>query len=396
MDEVRQSADAVPPVSITALRLTNFRSHSELSLRLDRRHVVLFGENGAGKTNILEAVSLLSPGRGFRRATYADMAAKGASGFAIHASLDGPVGPAEIGTGTIAGGAFGSASANGEGGRRVRINGASEPAEAMAEWLRVVWLLPSMDGLFSGGASDRRRFLDRMVLAIDPSHGRRALAYEKAMRQRNRLFADDVRDDLWYESVEAELAEAGLPILEARQRLVSVLQAQIDRLPEPSPFPKSDLTLLPGFEDDVPETIDAYREALAAGRYRDRAAGRALVGPHRADLMVQHRPKAMAARLCSTGEQKALLIGLVLAHARLTAAQTEMTPILLLDEVAAHLDAGRRAALFDILDELGSQAWMTGTDGHLFADLADRAQFFHLSSEGVRPVDAPPSMETDR
>ncbi|MCP1198778.1 DNA replication/repair protein RecF [Notoacmeibacter sp. MSK16QG-6] len=395
MNKVPASSDAVPQVSITALRLTDFRSHASLSLSLDHRHVVLFGENGAGKTNILEAVSLLSPGRGFRRATYAEMAAKGTEGFAIHAGVESAMGAAEIGTGTIAGGALGSVGAGGEGGRRVRINGASESADAMAEWLRVIWLLPAMDGLFTGSASDRRRFLDRMVLAIDPSHGRRALAYEKAMRQRNRLFADDVRDDLWYESVETELAEAGLPIMTARRQLVEALQRQIDRLPEPSPFPKSDLSLLPGFEDDMPDTPEAYRAALARGRYRDRMAGRALAGPHRGDLLVEHRPKAMAAKLCSTGEQKALLIGLILAHARLTATQSGMAPILLLDEVAAHLDAGRRAALFDILDELGGQAWMTGTDGHLFAALADRAQFFHLSNGTVQPAKGPPPMETD-
>ncbi len=385
---------AAPRVAISSLRLGDFRNHADLSLRLDGRHVVLFGENGAGKTNILEAISLLSPGRGLRRATYADMARQGSDGFAIHATVDGPLGRAEIGTGTLAGGALGSAAGAGEAGRRVRINGSAATADAMAEWLRVIWLLPAMDGLFTGSGSDRRRFLDRMVLAVDPGHGRRSLAYEKAMRQRNRMFADDVRDELWFESVEAELAAAGLPIMTARAMLVTRLQAMIDMLAEPSPFPKSDLVLLDGFDEDAPQSVEAYRAILADNRYRDRAAGRALVGPHRADLDVTHRPKAMPAPLCSTGEQKALLIGLVLAHARLTGAQAEMAPILLLDEIAAHLDARRRGALFDILDELGGQAWMTGTDGHLFADLAGRASFFHLSGGAVQAVDPPGPAET--
>ncbi|RLQ87014.1 DNA replication/repair protein RecF [Notoacmeibacter ruber] len=388
-----QADDATPRVSITALRLIDFRSHADLNLPLDPRHVVLFGENGAGKTNILEAVSLLSPGRGLRRATYAEMARQGTEGFALHATIDGPDGQAQIGTGMISGGATGTSGSNTETGRRVRINGSSASADAMAEWLRIIWLLPAMDGLFTGSASDRRRFLDRLVLVVDPAHGRRALAYEKAMRQRNRLFADDIRDDLWFESVEAELAEAGLPIVAARALLIERLQALIDLLPEPSAFPKSDLSVQPGFGSDLPESVERYRQILAEGRYRDRHAGRTLIGPHRADLDVRHRPKDMPAKLCSTGEQKALLIGLILSHARLTAQQAGMAPILLLDEVAAHLDGGRRAALFDILDELGGQAWMTGTDGHLFADLADRAQFFHLSQRGVEPTDPPQPAE---
>jgi DNA replication and repair protein RecF len=361
---------------ISKLTLTNFRNYAALSINLSPGAVVLSGDNGAGKTNLLEAISLLTPGRGLRRAPYADVAREGGDGgFALHARIEGPEGQVEIGTG-IAGGDGAS-----EGGRRVRINGAAaRSAEDMLEWLRVVWLTPAMDGLFPGPAADRRRFLDRLVLAIDPGHGQRALDYEKAMRGRNRLLTEGTRDGAWFEAIETQMAETGVAIAAARAELVRLLAAMIERLPSSGPFPQADISLsgdLEGALGSAPavDVEERFRAALAEGRDRDRAAGRTLEGPHRSDLVVTHRPKAMSAELCSTGEQKALLVGIVLSHARLTGEMSGMTPILLLDEIAAHLDAGRRAALFSILEELNCQAFMTGTDAALFSSLEGRAQF---------------------
>lgn len=371
---------------ISKLTLTNFRNYAALSIDLGPGAVVFSGDNGAGKTNLLEAISLLTPGRGLRRAPYGDVAREGGDGgFALHARLDGPQGEAEIGTGI-------SGDAAGEGGRRVRINGATaRSAEDMLEWLRVVWLTPAMDGLFTGPAGDRRRFLDRLVLAIDPGHGQRALDYEKAMRGRNRLLAEGSRDGAWFDAIEMQMAETGVAIAAARAELVRLLAAMINRLPDAGPFPQADISLSGELESEVSaapavDVEERFRRALARGRDRDRAAGRTLDGPHRSDLMVRHRPKAMPAELCSTGEQKALLVGIVLSHARLTGEMSGMTPILLLDEIAAHLDSGRRAALFSILEELNCQAFMTGTDAALFSSLTGRAQFLTVDHGAVAPT----------
>lgn len=376
-------------MALRRLRLTDFRNYAALSLDLDGRHVVLTGDNGAGKTNLLEAVSFLTPGRGLRRAAYGDVARSGAAGgFAIHVTLDGPDGEAEIGTGTAETGAGGT-----EQGRRIRINGANaRSAEDLLEWLRVVWLTPAMDGLFTGPAGDRRRFLDRLVLAIDPAHGRRSADYEKAMRSRNRLLAEDRRDESWLAAIEAQMAETGIAIAAARAELVRLLKGMIERLPDDTPFPKSTIALTGTYEEGAlkqpaVDLEEAFRARMAEGRPADRAAGRTLDGPHRCDLEVRHRPKHMPAALCSTGEQKALLVGLVLAHARLTGDMAGMAPILLLDEIAAHLDAGRRAALFAILDDLNCQAFMTGTDAALFSSLQGRAQFFSVAHGTVSQAD---------
>lgn len=375
---------------ISKLTLTNFRNYAALSLDLAPGAVVLSGDNGAGKTNLLEAISFLTPGRGLRRAPYADVAREGGDGgFALHARIEGPEGQVEIGTG-ISGG-----DAAGEGGRKVRINGApTRSAEDMLEWLRVVWLTPAMDGLFPGPAGDRRRFLDRLVLAIDPGHGQRALDYEKAMRGRNRLLTEGSRDGAWFEAIETQMAETGVAIAAARAELVRLLAAMIDRLPGSGPFPQADISLAGDLESEVAvapavDVEERFRRALANGRERDRAAGRTLDGPHRSDLLVRHRPKSMPAELCSTGEQKALLVGIVLSHARLTGEMSGLTPILLLDEIAAHLDAGRRAALFSILEELNCQAFMTGTDAALFSSLAGRAQFLTVDHGSVGPTSSP-------
>jgi DNA replication and repair protein RecF len=379
------TARRTPPVNITRLSLTDFRNYPALALDVEPGPVVLTGENGAGKTNLLEAVSLFSPGRGLRRAPYSEMAREGAAGgFAVHARLEGPFGDCEIGTGTLATG-----PEDADGARRVRINGApAKSAEEMLEWLRVVWLTPSMDGLFTGPAGDRRRFLDRLVLAIDPAHGKRTLDYERAMRGRNRLLAEGRMDESWLGAIELQMAETGVAIAAARGELLRLATAMIERLPDDSAFPKAELAIVGALEEQIGqrpavEIEEWLRGQLAAGRARDRAAGRTLDGPQRADLLVRHRPKDMPAALCSTGEQKALLVGIVLAHARLTGEMAGMTPILLLDEIAAHFDQHRRAALFDILEELGCQVFMTGTEPALFSALEGKAQFLTVASGTV-------------
>lgn len=372
-------------MNIGRLKLTDFRNYASLSVDLSPGAVVLTGDNGAGKTNLLEAVSLLSPGRGLRRAAYAEIVREGApGGFVVHARVQGPQGDAEIGTGA------GKADPEGDSGtRKVRINGApARSADDMLEWLRVMWLTPAMDGLFTGPAADRRRFLDRLVLTIDPAHGRRALDYEKAMRGRNRLLAEGSRDGGWFDAIEIQMAETGAAIAAARFEMVRLLRAMIERTPEGGPFPRADLALSGVLETGLASgaAIDAeedFRERLATGRERDRAAGRTLEGPHRSDLLVRHRPKDMPAELCSTGEQKALLVGLVLSHARLTGDLSSMSPILLLDEIAAHFDHRRRAALFGILEDLGCQVFMTGTERELFSAIDGRAQFLEVSAGAV-------------
>ncbi|WP_113158788.1 DNA replication/repair protein RecF [Brucella pseudogrignonensis] len=365
-------------VSVRRLKLSDFRNYTELTLPLGPGHVVLTGENGSGKTNLIEAVSFLSPGRGLRRASYDDVArTSGHDGFAIHASLDCMIyGDAEIGTGTAGGG---------EGGRKVRINSNAASGDELLDYARILWVVPSMDGLFTGGASDRRRFLDRMVLAIDTSHGKRVLDYEKAMRSRNRLLSEGNSDNQWLDAIESQMAELGIAIAAARSEAMRLIAAMIERLPAEGPFPKADCFLEGTLEQRIGleaalDLEEDFRRTMRDGRARDRAAGRTLEGPHRTDLIVQHRPKSMPAALCSTGEQKALLIGLILAHARLTGELSGMAPILLLDEIAAHLDTGRRAALFGILDDLGGQAFMTGTDRSLFEALEGDAQFFNVAA----------------
>lgn len=373
-----QDGDAPPKVSISTLKLTDFRNYRSLTLDFSPEAVVLTGENGAGKTNLLEAISFLTPGRGLRRASYADVARHGADGFAVHAAVDGPLGECDIGTGTT-----GNGESN-DSGRRVRINRATTKSDALLDYLRVMWLTPSMDGLFTGPAGDRRRFLDRMVLAIDPAHGRRAMDFEKAMRGRNRLLGEDRRDESWIEAIETQMAETGVAIAVARRDFVDLLRNMTEQLPDNGPFPKADIMLTGTLEnsaDDRPaiELEETYRSALATFRDRDRAAGRTIEGPHRSDLQIRHRPKDMPASLCSTGEQKALLVGIVLAHARLVGRVSGMAPILLLDEIAAHLDTRRRAALFAILESLRCQTFMTGTDTSLFSDLHGSGQFLTVS-----------------
>ena len=369
-------------VHVSEIRLTDFRNYGSLSLPLDSRHVVLTGENGAGKTNLLEAVSLLSPGRGLRRATYAEMCrADAADGFTVFARVNGMDG--EVAIGTAAGG--------GEPGSRVvRINGTKTgSADEMLDHLRLVWLTPAMDGLFTGPKNDRRRFLDRQVLAIDPAHGRRTLDYERAMRSRNRLLAEGRFDPAWLDGIERQMAELGVAIALARREMVTLLISLIDSSQLDSPFPRAALAIddfLSGSGGAAAELEETFAENLARFRHRDAAAGRTLEGPHRSDLLVHHSGKDMEAARCSTGEQKALLIGLVLAHARLTAQTCGFAPLMLLDEIAAHLDEGRRAALFDLIESLGGQTFMTGTDRDMFAALGERARHFTVSSGTVHDI----------
>lgn len=366
-------------VHVSRLALSDFRNYDTLGVAFAPGAVVLTGENGAGKTNLLEALSLLAPGRGLRRANLDEMARGGAAGFAVHATVETPSGATSIGTGT-------AANAPGESGRKIRINGATaRSAEEMLDWLRVLWLTPAMDALFTGPAGDRRRFLDRLVLSIDPAHGRRAADYEKAMRGRNRLLSEERFDPAWLDAIEIEMAETGMAMVAARSEMVRILARMIARQPDNSPFPKAEIVLEGDYDSrigDVPavELEEEFRAALRHGRARDRAAGRALEGPHRTDLAVRHGPKQMPAASCSTGEQKALLIGLILSHARLTGELNGFPPLLLLDEIGAHLDADRRAALFALLEELGCQHFMTGTERSLFESLEGKAQFLTVAA----------------
>ena len=337
---------------IERLVLTDVRNHPALVLAPAPGFVVLTGENGAGKTNILEAVSLLAPGKGLRRAALSAVARQGGpGGFAIAATLACGV---TIGTGAAAGAPER---------RLVRINGTAAAATALAERLTVLWVTPAMDRLFVEGPGERRRFIDRLTLAFSAPHAIHAARYEAAMRARNRLLGEEGRPDGdWLAALEQQMADHGAAIDAARRATVVALAERLADTPDGA-FPRATLAL-DGWRGDA----TTLRAALRGGRARDAAAGRTLDGPHRADLVVTHAAKRQPAALCSTGEQKALLLGIVLAHATLVAERTNVAPVLLLDEVAAHLDATRRAALFDRLAG-GGQVWMTGTDAQLFDDL---------------------------
>jgi DNA replication and repair protein RecF len=367
--------------SLSRLVVTDFRSYARAELTLDGRPVVFVGENGAGKTNLLEAVSLLSPGRGMRGAAYAEIAREsGAGGWAVAATLQTPDGPVRIGTGI-------EPQTEATRSRAVRIDGATASGSgALAQHLRIVWLTPAMDRLFLEGASERRRFLDRLVMGFDPSHGTRVNAYERALRERNRLLADDAPDGAWLGVLEEQMATHGVAVAAARVETLARLRGALDAASE-AHFPRAVIALEGELEAALAslaavDVEDAFRKRLGEVRGRDAAAGRALNGPHRTDLLVRHAAKDREARLCSTGEQKALLIGIVLANARLLAARGE-PPLLLLDEIAAHLDEERRRALFDEILGLNLQAFMTGTDPALFASLGNRAQTFRIARGAV-------------
>ena len=351
---------------INRLTLSHFRSHLHVSLDTDARPVVLHGPNGAGKTNLIEAISLFSPGRGMRRASAQDMTRRPEGlGWKVGGLVETPDGLHDI--------AF--QSENGAP-RQVRINDKPAPQTCLGELVRLLWLLPSMDRLWIEGAEGRRRFLDRMTLSFFPSHGEVSLSYEKAMRERNRLLKEQVRDPMWYKALEAQMAQSGSAIHANRLHTMHrIAKAQSEASTQ---FPAAELELIQT-EGEMPETESDLRLAFEESRFRDLAAGRTLVGPHRADLYGVFAAKGVPAADSSTGEQKALLISLVLSNARALVEDFGAAPIVLLDEVAAHLDADRRAALYDEICALGAQAWMTGTGPELFAELGDRAQYFEVA-----------------
>lgn len=362
-------------MALNLVTLTNFRNHAATRLEGTRAINLLFGENGAGKTNVLEALSLLAPGRGLRRAALADMArADGALGFAVSAqlALGNAKDPVQLGTGT---------AAERPGRRIVRVAGAEASAATLAEWLAIGWLTPAMDGLFTDSAGARRRYLDRLTLALDPAHARNAARYETALRERNRLLTDPAEPEpAWLESLETQMAQAGVLVAQGRARLVEQLNAALAELPE-RPFARPTLAYLPG---GPLEPVDLAR-ALAAGRARDRAAQRTLDGPHRDELEVRMVATGISggtpAALASTGEQKAMLIAITLAHAELAAAGRPS--VLLLDEVAAHLDPRRRAALFERLVIGQAQVWLTGTELAPFSAIIGEAAVWRVSGGAV-------------
>jgi DNA replication and repair protein RecF len=372
---------------IRRVALADFRSYPALDLRVASNMVALAGDNGAGKTNLLEALSLFTPGRGLRRAELAEMTREGGNGgFAVSLEIEGEAGgPLQLGTGLEL--------SDGAAQRKYRLDREPAPSpRVFADHLRVVWLTPSMDGLFTGSAGDRRRFLDRLVLAVDSDHGTRVAALEKALRNRNRLLEERRGEKIWLDAAEREIAELAIAVAAARaetvERLAALIAAGRD---DTSPFPWADIAL----EGDIDrlmterpalEAEDLYRAILRDNRARDAAASRTLIGPQASDLAVLHGPKQCEARRASTGEQKALLVGLVLAHARLVAAMSGIAPLVLLDEIAAHFDPVRRNALFDALQALGGQVWMTGADERLFDDLRGRADILAIAGGRLTPA----------
>lgn len=384
---------------LTRLTLTDFRNYRGLDLVFSRPLVAFVGNNGIGKTNILEAISLLTAGRGLRRAALGTLSrVDGPGGWSLAARLEQDGYEHRIGTGL----------GPQEAGRRVRIDGEeARTSEALLDYMRVLWLVPAMDGLFIGPAGDRRRFLDRLTLSLNPAHGRMVTDFEKALRQRNRGLEQGASAQV-LTALERQVAELGMAVSLARAETVRLLSATLDdQEPEPeaaapdapASFPQAVLGLEGEFESrfaglPASDAEELYMQALAEGRARDRAAGRTLFGPHLSDLTVLHRAKGMPAAQSSTGEQKALLIGLVLAHADLTARVTGRAPVLLLDEVAAHLDPGRRKALFDRLLRLGGQVFMTGTDAALFEALPVESEIFAITAQGARALSLSGARET--
>jgi len=373
-------------LSIDRIMLTNFRCYDHITLAPGAEHVVLTGPNGAGKTNLLEAISFLVPGRGFRRPKLSEINRispenPSAQPWAVAAKLSTPDGEVDMGTG------LGPQTESGQDKRIARLNGETLGSPAgFSDILQMAWLTPQMDRLFIEGTSGRRRFLDQIVSGFHSGHGREVNAYEKVMRERNRLLADGIADPAWLSALEARMAEHGVAVAAARLDATEHLARAISETA--SAFPKAALALEGDLEQGLLnrpaiDVEDNFRNQLAENRNWDARSGRAHIGPHRTDLKVHHILKNMPAELCSTGEQKALLIGLTLASARLTATQFGAPPVLLLDEVAAHLDEKRRADLFDELMAIGGQVWLTGTDLSLFDAMSKRARFFRVENSTI-------------
>jgi DNA replication and repair protein RecF len=365
---------------IRRLTLNNFRSYHAAQIDIAANLVVLVGPNGAGKTNLIEAISFLAPGRGLRRATLTEVAfMEGDGSWAMASDVEGALGLATLGTGIDA-----PANEDTTITRKCRID--REPvssASAFADHLRVIWLVPAMDQLFTGPASERRRFLDRLALAVDAEHASRVSALERSLRSRNRLLEEPRPDPHWLDAIEHETAELAVAVAALRAETVTRLSAALAAR-RSSPFPSAEIALEGWMEKLLPqhsarEIEDRYRAVLHDNRARDAAAGRTLDGPHLTDLVVAYAPKDIPAADASTGEQKALLIGLVLAHAGLIAEMIGFAPVLLLDEVVAHLDPGRRSALYAELETLGAQVFMTGADPAAFAEIGTRADVFDVS-----------------
>jgi len=366
-------------LAVTRLRLTDFRSYRRAEYDGDARPVVLTGPNGAGKTNMLEAVSFLAPGRGLRQARLSeiDRRADGVVGWGVAATVSGASGPVDLGTGRE----------QDQQRRTVRLNGVPASGQStLAEYVSVVWLTPQMDRLFLDGASARRRFLDRLVFGFDTAHAGRVGSYEHAMRERLRLLKAGGADNVWLSALEETMAERGVAIAAARQDMAHRLARACAE--GTGPFPRAGIAATGDVEtwlDNGPALAaeDRLREQLAQSRRTDAESGRTAVGPHRSDFSVWHLEKDMPADQCSTGEQKALLIAVVLADARLQAAERGAAPLLLLDEVVAHLDAEKRQALFAEILSLGAQAWLTGTDRETFAELESSVQFFRVANAAL-------------
>ena len=358
------------PLAVTRLNLSHFRSYKQAEIESDGGIMALYGANGAGKTNILEAISMLSPGRGLRRAAPPDLMRRPeALGWKVSADLHSLSELHEVST-----------RAEMDSPRTIEIDGKKAPQVALGRLARIVWLVPVMDRLWVEGAGERRRFLDRMVMSFHPRHAEATLAYEKAMRERNRLLKEQVNEPAWYGALEAQMATSGAEIVANRADVLARLQIAQDSAQ--TAFPTAELSLI----GDALTTPEALREAFSAGRTQDLRAGRTLDGPHRADLRAVFKAKGVEARACSTGEQKALLISLILANARALRDDFGAPPILLLDEIAAHLDADRRAALYHELHALKAQAWLTGTGPELFEALGARAQYLEIIEKDSQSI----------
>ena len=362
------------PMALDRITLQGFRNHAATRLDGTAKLNLLVGENGAGKTNVLEALSLLAPGRGLRRATLGEIMSNGKSGgFAVSAALEAGDGgePVSLGTGT---------RPDNPARRLVQVNSAEVSAISLGEWLAVSWLTPAMDGLFAASAGERRRYMDRLAVALEPGHARAASRYESALRERNRLLSGEHEPDpAWLSSLEAQLAEAGAALSGGRASLVASLAEALAGLPQ-EPFARPQLAYAPGGPTDP----DELATELARQRPRDRAAQRTLAGPHRDDLAVTMAGKDMPAANCSTGEQKAMLIALTLAHADLAA--KGRPGVLLLDEVAAHLDPVRRDALFERLRTGAAQVWLTGTEPAPFEAIRGEAAVWRVSGGTVERI----------
>ena len=385
-------SESITPNAVHKLQITNFRNYVSAVLNLDNRPVVLIGENGMGKTNLLEAVSLLAPGRGLRRSktgelhrqeqeqSQGDDGILSALGWGVSAVVSARVGDVDIATG---------ANPNDKR-RQVRINGSDGDSQsALADYVNAVWLTPQMDRIFMEGASVRRRFLDRLVYGFDPAHAGRIAGYEKAMRDRNRLLKDGCTDDVWLASLEKQMASRATPIAAARKDLVRRLNQACSR--PIGPFPGAEISLSGLVEEGLDaspaiEVEERLLQALKNARTIDAETGTTSIGVHKTDMPVFHPAKNMPAEHCSTGEQKALLIAIVLGHCRLQSAETGTVPLLLLDEVAAHLDSAKRQALFETLLQYGAQAWLTGTDESVFAYFGNRAQYIRVHNAQLKQI----------